>query len=144
MDYTLNAPLFICFLRSYLAQRAPGQLGQLLRGNACPEEVRTTRLLLNGLQVLLALDKRRLDALAATPPAPVAALVAQQGIVVSYCLTLMDLKLAADISYGLTLEAFDHCGEPPLRTLRRVRSANNRLLAANEKYISAGAEQAYL
>lgn len=143
MDYTLNAPLFICFLRDYLARRAPAHLRELFRGEPCAEYRKTTRLLLNGLQVLLALEARRQLALATLPPTPVAALLAQQAVVVSYCLTLMDSELAAELPYGLSLESFTHCGEVPLQTVRRVRSANNQLLSANEKYIAAGITQAY-
>ena len=145
MDYTLNAPLFICYLRDYLARRAPGNLYRLLRGEACAEETRLTRLLLNSLQVLLALETRRRAAVLAQPPAAVSRLLADQAAVVSYCLTLMESDWAAELPYGLAADSFAHCGEllpvPPV--VRRVRAANHRLLAANEKYISAGPQPGY-
>lgn len=139
MDYTLNAPLFLCYLRDYLAQRAPAQLQRLFAGEGCAEDQQLTRQLLNGLQVLLLLEARCQAALLALPPLPVAAYRANQATVISYCLALMDADWAASAPYALSAEAFATCGQT-LVVRQRVRAANNRLLAANDRYLGAGTE----
>ena len=143
MDYTLNAPLFLCYLRDYLARQAPAQLQALFRGEDCWADRQRTGQLLNGLQVLRLLEARCQALLTALPAGNPTYLRADQATVISYCLTLMDGDWAAALPFGLTDDAFTYCGAPVLVPRQRVRAANNRLLAANDHYLSAGTELVY-
>jgi hypothetical protein len=136
MDYTSNLSLFICYLRSYIAKSTEANLRDFFRGSRCLEYTRITTLLLNSMQVLLLLEKQKEALLLQDADAPVSYLDGQAAVVISYCLTLMDTVWVAENPYGIEVDSFDHCG--PAVVVRRVRSANNKLVSANEKYISSG------